>query len=92
MGEIKVSIRLMDDSSAESKTLAEAVPRGTTLEELIKKKVASVGWAGRNLIVKSAQVYNEDFNQFTDITEPLDSLVLRNMQRFEVHLGKIVSE
>jgi len=92
MTKIKVCIRLVDGSSAESKTLVETVPEGTTLKELIEKKVASVGWAGRKLAAKSAQLYDEDFKQFVDITESFDSLVLLNMQRFEVHLNKAVSE
>ena len=92
MAKIKVCIRLVDGSSAESKTLVEIVPEGTTLKELIEKKVASVGWADRELIVKSAQFYDEDFKQFVDITESFDSLVLLNLQRLEVHLNKAVSE
>ena len=92
MAKIKVCIRLVDGSSAESKTLVEIVPEGTTLKELIEKKVASVGWAGRKLVAKSAQLYDDDFKQFFDITKPFDSLVLLNMQRFEVHLDKAVSE
>ena len=89
---VKVSIKLVDDSSAESKAFAETVPRGMTLGELIEKKVANVGWAGRNLVAKSAQLYDEDFKQFFEVTKPFDSLVLLNMQRFEVHLDKPVSE
>ncbi|PAV92150.1 hypothetical protein WR25_15315 [Diploscapter pachys] len=85
---VKISIKLVDDSSAESQTLVETVPEGMTLEELIEKKVASVGWTDRELIVKSAQLYDEDFKQLVDITEPLDSLVILNLQRFEVHLNK----
>ena len=92
MAKIKVCIKLVDDISAESKTLSEIVPEGMTLKELIEKKVASIGWADRELIVKSAQLYDEDFKQFVDITEPFDSLVLLNLQRFEVHLNKAVSE
>ncbi|PAV85349.1 hypothetical protein WR25_22848 [Diploscapter pachys] len=92
MEKIKVCIKLVDDSSAESKTLVEIVPEGMTLEELIKKKMESVGWVNRKLIVKSAQLYDDDFKQFADITEPFDSLVLLNTQRFEVHLNKAVSE
>ena len=92
MTKVKVFIKLVDDSSAQNKALVETVPEGMTLKELIEKKVASVGWADRELIVKSAQLYDEDFKQFVDITEPFDSLVLLNMQRFEVHLNKAVSE
>ena len=92
MATVRVRIRLVDDSSAESKTLVETVPEGMTLKELIEKKVASVGWADRELIAKSAQLYNEDFKQFVDITEPFDSQILLNTQRFEVHLNKAVSE
>ncbi|PAV59190.1 hypothetical protein WR25_25811 [Diploscapter pachys] len=92
MAEVNICIRLVDDSSAENKTLVETVPKGTTLGELIEKKVANVGWADRELIVKSAQLYNEKFKLFADITEPFDSLVLLNLQRFEVHLNKAVSE
>ncbi|PAV92619.1 hypothetical protein WR25_01344 [Diploscapter pachys] len=88
MAKVKVCIKLVDDISAESKTLVETVPEGMTLKELIEKKVASVGWADRELIVKSTQLYDDDFKQFADITEPSDSLVLLNMQRFEVHLNK----
>ncbi|PAV90989.1 hypothetical protein WR25_21484 [Diploscapter pachys] len=88
MVKVKVCIKLVDDSSVESKTLSEIVPEGTTLKELIEKKVTSVGWTNKELIVKSAQLYDEDFKQFVDITEPFDSLVLLNMQRFEVHLNK----
>ncbi|PAV62127.1 hypothetical protein WR25_07523 [Diploscapter pachys] len=92
MTEVKVSIKLVDDSSAQNKALVETVPEGMTLKELIEKKVASVGWAGRKLVVKSAQLYDEDFKRFFDTTEPFDSLVLLNMQQFEVHLNKAVSE
>ncbi|PAV64127.1 hypothetical protein WR25_05624 [Diploscapter pachys] len=88
MATVKVCIKLVDDSSAESKTLSEIVPEGMTLKELIEKKVASVGWVNRKLIAKSAQIYDEDFKQFVDVTEPFDSLVLLKMQRFEVHLNK----
>ncbi|PAV72464.1 hypothetical protein WR25_02647 [Diploscapter pachys] len=88
MAKVKVCIQLVDDTSAESKTLAEIVPEGMTFDKLIKKKVASVGWANRKLVVKSAQLYDEDFKRFVDITEPFDSLVLLNMQQFEVHLNK----
>ena len=89
---VKVSVKLVDDSSAESQTFVETVPEGTTLEELIEKKVASVGWADRGLIVKSAQLYDEDLKQSVDIAEPFDSLILLDMQKFEVHLNKAVSE
>ncbi|PAV60466.1 hypothetical protein WR25_10592 [Diploscapter pachys] len=92
MAEVKVSIKLVDDSSAQNKAFVETVPEGMTLKELIEKKVASVGWAGRKLVAKSAQVYDEDFKRFFDTTEPFDSLVLHNMQQFEVHLNKTVSE
>ena len=92
MAKIKVCIKLMDDISTESKTLSEIVPEGMMLKELLEKKVASVGWTNRELIVKSAQLYDEDFKQLVDITEPLDSLVILNLQRFEVHLNKAVSE
>ena len=92
MSTVKVCIRLVDDSSAESKTLVETAPEGMTLKELIEKKMESVGWVNRKLIVKSAQLYDEDFKHFADITGPFDSLVLLNMQRFQVHLDKAVSE
>ena len=92
MAKVNVCIILVDDSSAESKTLVEIAPEGMTLKNLIEKKVASVEWTERKLIVKSAQLYNENFKLFADITEPFDSLVLLNMQRFEVHLNKAVSE
>ncbi|PAV82809.1 hypothetical protein WR25_21981 [Diploscapter pachys] len=88
MAKVKVCIKLVDDNSVEDKTLAEIAPEGMTLDKLIEKKVASVGWADRKLVVKSAQLYDEDFKQFVDITEPFDSLVLLNMQRFEIHLNK----
>ena len=92
MANAKVCIKLVDDNTAETKTLVETVSEGTTLDKLIKKKVASVGWTDRKLAVKSAQLYDEDFKQFVDITKPFNSLVLLNTQRFEVHLNKAVSE
>ena len=92
MAEVKVRIKLVDDNAAEDMVLAAVVSDGMTLDKLIEENIANAGWSSRNLVVKSARIYDKDFNEYVDVIKPYNSLTLSHMQRFEVHLNKAVSE
>ncbi|PAV70955.1 hypothetical protein WR25_20930 [Diploscapter pachys] len=88
MVEVKVRIKIVDDNAAEDMVLAAVVSDGMTLDKLIEENIANAGWSGRSLVVKSARIYDKDFNEYVDVIKPYDSLTLSHMQRFEVHLNK----
>ncbi|PAV83025.1 hypothetical protein WR25_24983 [Diploscapter pachys] len=86
----KILIKLVNDNSSEEKTLTSDFTDGLTLDKLIEEKIANAGWTNRNLVIKSTRLYDTDFNEFIDITMPLDTLTLADKQRFEIRLNKAV--